>query len=46
MSLEILIDLECSFALADEIYTYQIFIAIILVIIHTVWIRVKARSCF
>lgn len=42
MSLEILIDLECSFTLDDEIYTYQIFF----VFIHTVWMWVKARSYF
>lgn len=44
MSLEILIDLECSFALVDEIYSYQVFFFI--VIIHTIWIWVKACSYF
>lgn len=45
MSLEILIDFKCSLSLADEIYTYQIFF-IILVIIHTIWIGIKACSYF
>lgn len=47
MSLKILIDLECSFTLVDEIYSYQVFFMII-IIIHTVWIQDKARSssCF
>lgn len=43
MSLEILIDLECSFTLVDEIYSYQVFFVII---IHTIWIWVKACSYF
>lgn len=47
MSLKILIDLECSFTLVDEIYSYQVFFMII-IIIHTVWIQDKAcsYSCF
>lgn len=47
MSLKILIDLECSFTLVDEIYSYQVFFMII-IIIHTVWIQEKAcsYSCF
>lgn len=43
MSLEILIDLECSFTLVDEIYSYQVFF---IIIIHTIWIWVKACSYF
>lgn len=47
MSLKILIDLECSFTLVDEIYSYQVFFMII-IIIHTVWSPDKAYSysCF
>lgn len=45
MSLEILIDLECSFTSVDEIYSYQVF-CFFIIIIHTIWIWVKACSYF
>lgn len=49
MSLKILIDLECSLTLVDEIYSYQVFFFLYDDdYIHTVWIQDKAcsYSCF
>lgn len=46
MSLEILIDLECSFALVDEIYSYQVFFLLLLFIAFGSELKPVAISVF